>query len=54
MDLVIHTDLSIANIDEMKEIYHSVGWERHTNEVISTIGRDSGTSSKRVIHIIHD
>lgn len=37
MDLRIHSDFSKVNLDEMKEIYSSVGWTRHTNEIIKQV-----------------
>ncbi|KGR78764.1 GNAT family N-acetyltransferase [Ureibacillus sinduriensis] len=37
MDIKIHSDYAVANIDEMKEVYASVGWTKHTNEVIRQV-----------------
>jgi ribosomal protein S18 acetylase RimI-like enzyme len=37
MDLNIHSDFSKANLDEMRGIYNSVGWTRHTNDIIKQI-----------------
>ncbi|MFC7391993.1 GNAT family N-acetyltransferase [Scopulibacillus cellulosilyticus] len=37
MDIQIHGDFSHANLNEMKEVYHSVGWTKHTNEIIKQI-----------------
>ncbi|WP_306460587.1 hypothetical protein [Bacillus sp. AFS073361] len=37
MDLRIHSDFSKVNLDEMKEIYSSVGWTKHTNEIIKQV-----------------
>jgi hypothetical protein len=37
MDLIIHSDFSNANLVEMKEIYASVGWTKHTNEIIKQV-----------------
>jgi hypothetical protein len=34
MDIQIHSDFTNANLDEMKEIYVSVGWTKNTNEII--------------------
>lgn len=33
----IHSDFSIVNLDEMKEIYTSVGWTKHSNEIIKQV-----------------
>jgi ribosomal protein S18 acetylase RimI-like enzyme len=37
MDLRIHSDFSKVSLDEMKEIYSSVGWTKHTIEIIKQI-----------------
>ncbi|PFP29362.1 GNAT family N-acetyltransferase [Bacillus sp. AFS073361] len=37
MDLRIHSDFSKVNLDEMKEIYSSVGWTKHTKEIIKQV-----------------
>ena len=37
MDLRIHSDFSNVNLDEMKEIYSSVGWTKHTKEIIRQV-----------------
>ncbi|NYE07535.1 ribosomal protein S18 acetylase RimI-like enzyme [Bacillus niacini] len=37
MDLRIHSDFSKLSLDEMKEIYSSVGWTKHTIEIIKQI-----------------
>lgn len=37
MDLKIHSDFSMENLDEMKEIYASVGWTKHTKEIIKQV-----------------
>jgi len=37
MDLRIHSDFSNVNLDEMKEIYSSVGWKKHTKEIIRQV-----------------
>lgn len=37
MDMEIHSDFTNANLDEMKEIYTSVGWTKHTNEIIRQV-----------------
>jgi hypothetical protein len=39
MDLRIHSDFSKVNLDEMKEIYSSVGWTKHTKEIIKQLFR---------------
>jgi len=36
MEIEIHGDFSNANLDEMREVYQSVGW-RHTNEIIKQV-----------------
>ncbi|NNV08086.1 GNAT family N-acetyltransferase [Geobacillus sp. C56-T2] len=37
MDIKIHSDFSNANLDEMREVYCSVGWTKHTNEIIKQV-----------------
>ena len=37
MDVEIHNDITNENLDEMKEIYSSVGWTQHTNEIIRQV-----------------
>ncbi|WP_044748437.1 GNAT family N-acetyltransferase [Bacillus alveayuensis] len=37
MDIKIHSDFSNANLDEMKEVYRSVGWTKHTKEIIKQV-----------------
>lgn len=37
MDIKIHSDFSNVNLDEMKEIYASVGWTKHTNVIIKQV-----------------
>lgn len=37
----IHSDFSSANIDEIKEIYSSVGWKKHNKELISKVFKAS-------------
>jgi ribosomal protein S18 acetylase RimI-like enzyme len=37
MDLRIHSDFSKVNLNEMKEIYSSVGWTKHTKEIIKQV-----------------
>jgi ribosomal protein S18 acetylase RimI-like enzyme len=37
MDVKIHSDFSKANLEEMKEVYRSVGWTKHTNEIIKQV-----------------
>jgi ribosomal protein S18 acetylase RimI-like enzyme len=37
MDLKIHHNFDSANIDEMREVYESVGWMKHTNEIIRQV-----------------
>jgi ribosomal protein S18 acetylase RimI-like enzyme len=37
MDLKVHSDFSKVNLDEMKEIYASVGWTKHTKEIIKKV-----------------
>lgn len=33
----IHNDFSNANLDEIKDIYASVGWTKHTKEIIQQV-----------------
>ncbi|MGG3641542.1 GNAT family N-acetyltransferase [Bacillus gobiensis] len=37
MDIKIHSDISNVNLDEMREIFRSVGWTKHTNETINQV-----------------
>jgi ribosomal protein S18 acetylase RimI-like enzyme len=37
MDIEIHSDFTNANLDERKEIHASVGWTKHTNEIIKQV-----------------
>ncbi|MGD7050757.1 GNAT family N-acetyltransferase [Rossellomorea marisflavi] len=37
MDVKIHSHFDSANLDEMREVYASVGWMKHTNEVIRQV-----------------
>ena len=37
MDIEIHSDFANANIDEIKDVYASVGWMKHTNEIIRQV-----------------
>ena len=34
MEIRIHSDFANVNIDEIREVYASVGWTKHTNEII--------------------
>ena len=45
MDLKIHSDFSKVSLDEMKEIYASVGWTKHTKEIIITVFEASNVSA---------
>jgi hypothetical protein len=48
MTLKIHSDFYKANLDEMKEIYTSVGWTKHTKEIIKQVFETSN-----VFMVIH-
>ncbi|MDP4105262.1 MAG: GNAT family N-acetyltransferase [Bacillota bacterium] len=37
MGISINRDFSTANLDEMKEVYASIGWTKHTNEIIKQV-----------------
>jgi ribosomal protein S18 acetylase RimI-like enzyme len=37
MDIKIHSNFASANLDEMREVYASVGWTKHTNEIIRQV-----------------
>ncbi len=37
MNIEIHSDFSEPNLDEIKEVYTSVGWTKHTNEIITQV-----------------
>jgi ribosomal protein S18 acetylase RimI-like enzyme len=41
VNIHIHRDLSNANWQEMKEVYESVGWTKHTQEVIQQVFKAS-------------
>lgn len=33
----IHSNFSKVNLDEMRDVYRSVGWKKHTNEIIKQV-----------------
>ncbi|MBV6682491.1 GNAT family N-acetyltransferase [Bacillus sp. JRC01] len=37
MEVKIHSNFDSANLDEMREVYASVGWTKHTNEIIKQV-----------------
>jgi ribosomal protein S18 acetylase RimI-like enzyme len=37
LDVKIHNDFSLANLDEMQQVYASVGWMKHNKDIISKI-----------------
>ncbi|MBM7644088.1 ribosomal protein S18 acetylase RimI-like enzyme [Scopulibacillus daqui] len=37
MDITIHSDFSQASLDEIREVYRSVGWTKHSNDIIKQI-----------------
>ncbi|ABO68145.1 MULTISPECIES: GNAT family N-acetyltransferase [Geobacillus] len=37
MDIKIHSDFSHANLNEMREVYSSVGWTKHTTKIIKQV-----------------
>ncbi|NHM31600.1 GNAT family N-acetyltransferase [Neobacillus terrae] len=37
MDIQISSDFTDANLDEMRGVYCSVGWTKHTNEIIQQV-----------------
>ncbi|WHY94567.1 GNAT family N-acetyltransferase [Neobacillus cucumis] len=37
MDIEIHSDFANANLDEIKDVYASVGWTKHTNAIIRQV-----------------
>jgi ribosomal protein S18 acetylase RimI-like enzyme len=37
MDIIIHGDFSNVNLEEMKKIYQSVGWLKHSNDIIKQV-----------------
>jgi hypothetical protein len=37
MDIEIHSDFANANLDEIKDVYASVGWMKQTNEIIRQV-----------------
>ncbi len=56
MDIKIHSDFVNANLNEIKEVYASVGWTKHSIEIIRQIFEASNvialvTVNGRVIRI---
>ncbi|MBP0725334.1 GNAT family N-acetyltransferase [Bacillus sp. RG28] len=41
MKFQIHNNVSNLNLNDIKEVYHSVGWTKHTNEIIKQIFESS-------------
>ena len=41
MHIKIQSDFSNANLDEMRGIYCSVGWTKHSNEIIKQVFKSS-------------
>jgi ribosomal protein S18 acetylase RimI-like enzyme len=37
MDIEIQSEFADANLDEIKDVYASVGWIKHTNEIIRQV-----------------
>ncbi|MFD0824192.1 GNAT family N-acetyltransferase [Neobacillus sp. M.A.Huq-85] len=37
MELQIHHEFSQINLEEMREVYESVDWTKHTNEIIKQV-----------------
>jgi ribosomal protein S18 acetylase RimI-like enzyme len=37
MDIEIQSEFANANLDEIKDVYASVGWMKHTNEIIRQV-----------------
>lgn len=37
VDMQIHSNFSKGNLDEMREVYRSVGWMKHSNEIVEQI-----------------
>ena len=57
MDIKIHSDFANANLDEMREVYASVGWTKHTNEIIRQVFEASNvialvTVNGRIIDLV--
>lgn len=48
MDISIDSDFSTANLDEMKEVYASVGWTNHTKEIIKQVFEASNVIARRI------
>lgn len=46
MDIKIHSDFYNVNLNEMLEVYRSVGWTKHTNEIIRQEFIGNGMGSK--------
>jgi len=45
MNVQIHSDFSKVNLDELKEIYTSVGWTKHTREIIKQVFEASNVTA---------
>jgi len=41
MEIRIHDDVASLNLNDIKEVYHSVGWTKHTTEIIKQIFESS-------------
>ncbi|MBO9128534.1 GNAT family N-acetyltransferase [Bacillus sp. 165] len=37
MEVRIHSDFTNANLYEMEDVYYSVGWTKHTSEIIKQV-----------------
>ncbi|WP_310174825.1 GNAT family N-acetyltransferase [Neobacillus niacini] len=37
MDIQLYHDFSRINLDDMREVYESVGWTKHRNEIIKQV-----------------
>ncbi|WP_395534566.1 hypothetical protein [Neobacillus thermocopriae] len=50
IDLKLHHNFDSANIDEMRNDYKSVGWMKHTNEIIRQVFEASNVIALVTIH----
>ncbi|MDV6379280.1 hypothetical protein ORD22_13755 [Sporosarcina sp. GW1-11] len=54
MEIRINSDFSQADLNEMRDVYASVGWTKHTNDKIKTVFESSNviaivTSNDRIV-----
>jgi hypothetical protein len=50
LELTLHNDFSKVDLDEMKKIYLSVNWTKHTTEVIKQVFKSSNICAFAVVN----